>query len=200
MKCFAIQSGDEYIGDTSRAISHSYYNGLIFNTVCNIEDAKHYKTKAAPKAWVKRTIKGMTISRDQYEYNVQNDSSAYYAKRNNKSLIVANEIVKFVEAAEVIELDLDEPNFPNEPYKLRWRSENHKSHLSCNTVSHGRYACKACGLILKNIPYYELYTGNANKICIVCLKMRTEAINAAYESLPENFRDAVETEILVSSI
>jgi hypothetical protein len=199
MKCFTIQSGDEYIGDCSRAITHSYYDGLAFNTVYSVDEAKHYKTKAAPKAWIKRTIKDMTPKRDQYDKNVKN-GSGYFLRRNKQSLIVANKIVEFVNAATVVELDLDEPNFPDKPYKLRWRSEDHKSHLSCNTVTHGRYACKACGLILKNIPYYELYTGNANKICIVCLKMRTEAIDAAYQALPEDFREAVETEILVSSI
>jgi len=205
MKCYAIKSGNEYIKDVPRPISNSYYHGAEIEVVDADDEAKHYKNKSAPKAWIKKNLANMVdyiaIAKKNIAETKSNQHHSYYVKSYKDALDKCNRIKKWIENAVVVELDLEKPNFPCD-LKLRFNRwyGNKGSNMKLNKETHSRYCCKSCGVILKNIPYYELPEGNSTKICVACLYLRQEAIKIAFEGLPEDFRTQFTNELILGSM
>jgi len=198
MKCYAIKSGNEFIKDVPRPISNSYYNIKIEVVECD-DEAKHYKNKSAPKQWIKKNLATMA---NNIEVDKNNLKEARYYKPSFKDNIYKNSYIhKWIDNAVVVELDMEKPNFPSD-LKLRFNrySGNTGSNMRLRKETHSRYSCKSCGVVLKNIPFYELSEGNTTKVCVACLYIRQEAIKSAFEGLPEDFRTEFTNELILGSM
>lgn len=206
MKCFAIKSGNEYIDDTPTAIKYSYYYGVCLNIVDDVYEAKHYKNKSTPKIWIKKTLPKLIIEYKNiiknYQEQLKVNKSGYFVNnlKNKKDKIKG--YINWVNNAKVVELDIEKPNFSSE-LKLRFNkyyNENHSSNMKLNKVSNNRYICKSCGVVLKNIPFYEVDISSPIRICVTCLYIRAEAIKEAFESMPKDFRENFVNELLLGSL
>jgi hypothetical protein len=121
---------------------------------------------------------------------------------HKKCIANSKEILDWLNNAQVVELDIETPNFPSD-LKIRfsrWRGDDHSSRMSLKKVSHSKYCCKSCGVILKNIPFYDLPEGNSTKICVACLYLRLDGIKAAFEGMPEEFRTRLTNELILGSM
>lgn len=205
MKCFAITSGTEYIMDRYQPIIQTYWNGFVISTVEDVEEAKHYKNKNIPTKWVDKWLPKAKDEHKVYKKKLKEATlgkTKYQITRYQENVDKAKIVVDWLTNASVIELDLEHPNFPNRD-KIRWDEYRHGDHASVMKLSHSthsRYTCKACGIKLKNIPYYELPLGNSTKICIPCLHLRVESIKKAYEGMDEDFRESITNELVLGSL
>lgn len=206
MKCFTIKSGNEYVADVSRVITSSYYDGKEINTVDCIDEAKHYRNSSVPKAWLNKTLFNikdeLLKSKKELKEAKSNNSTSYYIKDYQAKIDKAKKILNWLNKANVIKLDIEVPNFASD-LKLRWnrwRKNDRSSKMQLCKQTHSRYYCKACGVVLKNIPYYELPLGNSTKVCVACLYLRLEAIKTAFEGMPEDFRTSFINELVLGSL
>jgi len=202
MKCYTIQYGNEYVANVPRVIRSSHWYGNEIQTVDCDDEAKHYKTKKIADTWLGRTIYIQESALFQYKEELKNTTHSYSISRVRSLISKQNKLVSWLKNAKVVELDIETPNFntKNTIRWSRWRNDNRQSNMSLSMQSHGRYECKACGIILKNIPYYELTAGNPTKICIPCLHLRIESIKSAYEGMDEGIRETITNEILLGSL
>ena len=209
MKCFTIKSGNDYVADVPRIITSSYYLGIKIQTVDDVDSAKHFKSIYPAKAWIKKAEVTITEKIKDYKARIKqcistNNHNQWYVTSYRKTLKELKVLVEWIKIAQAIEIDVETPNFPCD-LKLRfnnWRRQNadHASKMTLGKVSHSRYSCKACGVILKNIPFYELTEGNSTKICIACLYLRLDAIKTAFEGMPEDFRTGFINELVLGSL
>ena len=207
MKCYTIKSDDTYVADVYRAITTSWYDGYAMATVDCEDEAKQYKNKTAPKAWIKSTLARMQRNHLCAETSINtkgNGGSTFYASSHKKRLDSSAKIISWLEDAVIIEIDVESPNFLDKDHKIvwdRWRMQagsDGKSNMKLGMTRTSKYVCKSCGLRLKNIPYYEI-DGNV-KVCIPCLQLRIEAIKSAYEGMPEDFRTNITNELILRSM
>ncbi len=202
MKCFAVKSGDEFTADIPRPIANRYYDGYHLSTVECDDEAKHYKTATQPKTWLRANIQRINNTVITTKKELANKSNRWYTNSLQRKIDTGKEVLAWLNAATVVELDLERPNY-NTDMKLRWnrwRGDDHASKMKLCKVGHNRYSCKACGVQLKNIPYYDLVDGNSTKICVACLYLRGDAIKAAFEGMPEDFRTTFINELLLGSM
>lgn len=205
MKCYAIQSGGEFIADVPRPISDSYWNSDIQTVECD-DEAKHYKTKGIPTKWLTKYIGKWDADIKRLQQEIVNakgtKNQSYYTNSYQTRLDGLEKNTNWVKDAKVVELDMEKPNFPS-PIKVmweRWRGDNHKSNMYLSTNTTSRYTCKACGLKLKNVPYYDIPEGNGSRVCIPCLYIRLDAIKTAYEGMDEDFRTTITNELILGGL
>lgn len=206
MKCFTIQSGDEYVADVYRPVASVYYKGFEIVTVGGEDEAKHYRNRSQAKSWLKRQLENMEHehkkNKADYDLNSGNRWSGPRIKNKYES---AAQVWNWLDSAEVIQLDLEKPNFDRK-FKIvwdKWRLSNGsagKSKLKIEIDTTSRHTCKSCGIKLKNIPYYNLTDGNPVKVCIPCLYIRQDTIKAAFEGMPEDFRTNIVNELILGSM
>jgi len=185
------------------------YNGYDITLVDSIEEAKHFKNKTTPKQWIKNSVQSNDDAlktaqeslADQIAGNPKNNANSYYVNRCQNVCASLKKIQKWLKNATVVSADLEAPNFPSH-FKLRWNryQHDHASIMRLESTTHGRYYCKACGVVLKNIPFYELPNGNSTKICVGCLYLRQESIKKAFESMPEDFRTGFINELIIGGL
>lgn len=216
MKCFAIKSGEEYIRDGYRAVTSSYYYGTTLQLTEMEDEAKHYKTASPAKSWVKKNLakykEEYEYAQDLYinenaKYQTQKKSSGWASNwevdRAKKKRDTAQTLVNWLSNAKVIELDIELPNFPSDN-KVVWhswyRDREKKSRMSLKICRTSKYHCKACGVMLKNIPYYEFYEANGMKVCIPCLHLRVDEIVSQYDKMDKKQKDTITNEIILGSI
>jgi hypothetical protein len=213
MKCFTIQSGDEFIADLPRVVTYSHYHGPTLNTVVCDDEAKHYKTVSPARSWLKKTTESMQLNYDRnkktYDYETGNGKAVNrtYMSASYKRRYEADKVVfDWLKNANVVELDIEEPNYLDKDHKVMWDKWRQgdgtagKSNMSLHKDRHSRYTCKACGLRLKNVPYYNIPEGNGSKICVCCLYIRQEAIKCAFEGMPEKFRTSIVNELILGAM
>jgi hypothetical protein len=210
MKCFTIKSGDEYVADVYRVITNNYWDGHTLMTVGGEEEAKHYKNKSQPKSWIKNSIERMHEQFEEAQANYdeakQNQNTwRGYTDSYKRKMTSCKKLLKWLEDAEVVELDLEKPNLDREHKVIfdAWRTRNGtagKGEMKLQTMGQSRYHCKCCGIKLKNIPFYEFLEGNGYKVCIPCLYIRIDAIKSAFEGMPEDFRNSIVNELILGSM
>mgnify|MGYP003146498728 CR=1 FL=1 len=210
--CYAIQNKEEFIGDNNRPIRCSHWSGRSLLVEHCEENAKHYPKKVTPTNWIKRSIKMLNddndaIDVDVEQHNVKISNQAignHYggwlidaAKKRRKSNI---KIRAWLKSAKVVEIDVEQPNY-NKDFKLRYRdsSDTHSSDMKLCTTGNAMRTCRACGVVLKNIPYYE-FTRQTGRVCVGCLFIRQEAIKSAFEGMPQEFQDEFVAELVLGSI
>ena len=207
MKCYAIKSGDEYIADVSRAISESWYKGLQFNTTDDVDSAKHYKAKSAPRNWIRKNAEKY-LQMHEYQLKRSTNSSVreWDQDRAEKLARTSKIIHEWVKDAVVEELDLEEPNFKSDS-KVMWntnyryhKDSDHQSKMKLETVRHSRFTCKACQVKLKNVPFYVLYDCNNLRICVPCMYIRMDAIKNSFESMDEKQRTTIVNELMLGAL
>tara|TARA_R110000822_G_scaffold25990_7_gene78644 strand:+ start:850 stop:1497 length:648 start_codon:yes stop_codon:yes gene_type:complete len=212
--CYVIQSKEEFIGDNSRPIRTSNWKGRSLTVADCEENAKHYAKKAIPTNWIKRSNKSLNDDNDaigveieQYNNNKNNkntNSGNYYdswridaAKNRRKQNI---KILTWLKSAKVVEIGVEQPNYEKD-FKLRYRDsgDTHSSDMKLCTTGSAQSTCRACRVVLKNIPYYE-FTRQTGKVCVACLFIRQEAIKSAFEGMPQEFQDEFVGELVLGSM
>tara|TARA_R110002126_G_scaffold128271_1_gene270848 strand:- start:890 stop:1510 length:621 start_codon:yes stop_codon:yes gene_type:complete len=206
MKCFIIKNNEEFISDVTRPIIHEYYDKVLVVAEDEV-DAKHYRKNAIPKNWISKTIKALVAENDrsyadieQIEQSRKIIHSSWKIDNNNKRILANNKIISWLTKAEVVEIETDSPNF-NKDFKLRYGRYDTQSRSNMKLCKSGnaKSMCRACGVILKNIPYYE-FTRQTGKVCVGCLYIRNDAIKAAFEGMPKDFQDEFISELVLGSM
>lgn len=208
MKCFTVRFENGFIADEIQPLRKGY-DGFTLLIVKEIDEAKHYKNNTIPNKWIKISLERIEDAIKTWNTQKRSSKSNTYAYQYiQRGLNTANEFIRLFKGAVVVEADLEHPNFPAE-LKPRWRrhywdtnfsEREHKSRMELSCVSHSRFECKSCGVILKHIPFYNLHDGNSTKVCVGCLHIRSEAIKKAFESLPEDFRTSFTNELILGSL
>ncbi|MCP3685948.1 MAG: hypothetical protein GY861_25155 [bacterium] len=218
MKCYAIKSGEEFIEDGYKAISTSYYSGASLKITDCDDDAKHYKSATPAKAWVRKYLKSYTADVPMLEavyeeklkeHNFQKGGNRNYygngwalnqAKGKYESAV---KILSWLQKAEVVELELDEPNFPSD-LKVTWNAwyakQDKKVRMLARKDSKARTYCKSCGVTLKNVPYFEFPEANSMKVCVCCLKLKVDEINSTFERMDVKHREKITNELILGGI
>jgi hypothetical protein len=214
MKCFTVKSGDQYIIDRPQVISNSYWDGANILVVEEEDEAKHYKSNSGTKNWLVGATKRCKKQLQEYENAVaQNQAKQklnprhqqYYLRGSITRRDRMQKIVNWLTSAEVVEIDVEFPNHVKTNklrWIARWRSDNtnHPSNMKMEQHSHSRFHCKACGLKLKNVPFYTMPDGNNTRVCVPCLYLRMDAIKKAYEGMDEDHRESITNEHLLGAI
>jgi len=208
MKCFIIKSGEEYIADGTRAISRSYYNGRTLNTTPHMDEAKHYNSPSVAKSWLKKTIHTISDDLESGQNELQeskshNPTGRSWTMQRIDDNIKNNEItLKWLQKATVESVEVETPNY-SKKYKITWDKwrkhlENHgKGRMSIEISKVAKYSCISCGIRLKDIPYYNI---DKSRVCIPCLHLRHDAIEAAFLGMDEEFRNDITNELILANL
>ena len=203
MKCYTIKSGKEYVADEAQIISNSYWNGINIKVVDCDDEAKHYKTINTPTAWLKRTLPKLEHDLEDCKRKLKLEKQSsnkwnvgIYTTQVNKCM----HIIKWLENAKVVELDLEKPNFPSDS-KITWGKwrNDHSSRMKLMKDTTNLYYCKSCSIKLKNIPYYFIDDGRS-RVCIPCLYLRVESIKSAFEGMDKDHRESIINELVLGSL
>ena len=169
MKCFTVKIGDSrYIANVSRVIKNGWYsrrNGTVETVKCE-DDAKHYKTKGQASTWIKS-------NRTRYEKQLPdlvqrvkdakgNQWNVHYYQEDVDRV---KEILKHLDDARVVELDIDYPNFYNKDAIKFDEYQSKYGGMDLRVDSTAKRICKCCGVKMKNIPYFEFRNSNSFRVC-----------------------------------
>lgn len=208
MRAFAVQlKNGNFIKDERIPINLGAWNPQVKN-VDDIDNAKHWENKSVASRWIQSRIN--TINKKIAESQSEHDriSSTTYTGYNpqwqlqscKNRIAKCNDIIAIVNTCNVIQIDADEPNFPNKKrLRFRGRNESPSNNMHLHTESTSKYTCDSCSVVLKDIPFYNIGYRNI-RVCIPCLHLRQDNIVRAYETMPEDYRTEFTNELLIGAI
>jgi len=191
--------------DNSYAIHHSRfpamvnyhysYTYLAYNDVDELK-AKMWKTK---KGAERSLANGITKA--EAEITRHQNSNSYYKTASNLKIVEgARDRLKGVV---VVELDLDEEDAT--PKRIRFKEDSKcydHSGISTKTKGSGRDYCRICGMILKDLPHFNVGSGwkYTLTVCPLCLLEQTAKATMLLDSMDQDLRKEMESERFIRKI
>ena len=206
MKAFTISCGDRFLKDKHSPMSlGGYYNNGLSLTD-DIDDTKNWKTRSAAGQWLKKAhsrcdVRLAELLEDAKKYEavapLQQGYRNWSHNRNIEKTKDVTECKENLNDCKVIEIDIERPNFTCST-KPKYRFAG-TGGMPITTVHISKHTCDLCGVILKNIPFTTI--GHKQiKVCVPCLKLRQESIDAAFDSMDEDIRTELTNNYLLNNI
>jgi hypothetical protein len=205
MRAFAIQIGTDYIKDEHSPMSLlSYCKHLDITD--DIDESKNWKIRSTPKTWLKNAkirCAEELASLEQQEETIKNEGArswnTYRLGSITTSISDIKQIYEKLGLAEVIEIDVENPNFRDSGKPKYNKYYSNTMFMTKDKLTTSKHVCESCGVILKNIEFFTFGFKNIH-VCVPCMKMRIDTINEAYDNMDEQLREELRNNYLLNAI